>query len=439
MSRFPDRRISALVVALLVAVILSSGCARQRARATATRRSPTPTATASLLSHTVLYATDNTRLMALRANDGQELWHIGDWTWPIPSGGAEEIFGPNAPVLDGGMLLATSIADHTGIPTAYAFNPADGSVRWSTPLAGCVAGGPPLVVNGVLYIALTGHANSNLDCGPSGWVYALRESDGALLWRKPFARGVYGSLSLSDGVLVVLNDDYPNSPETAYLTALRESDGARLWQVQRPSGGGWAFSVASGGVAVLGRVVGNGNPVQSTMVVEAFHIADGANLWQTQIALRLVGYIEGVANGLVYVHSDLGELYALRLTDGAAAWRYVTADTRFIGPPALVGGDLYFGDGPSVVVLDAASGTLVRAYTPTPSGSPTSTADDTPTLWTQPVLSGGAMFVAGAVVHDGIPNTYPTWTLFAFDQASGALLWQKRPQTDGGYSALAAG
>lgn len=438
MPRFPARLAPALVAALLLFAVLCAGCAGSRVTATSRHSTPTPTATASPLSHTALYASTGTRLVSIRANDGQESWHIGDWTWPIPSGGAEVVFGPGAPVADGGVLLATSPADHTGIPTAYAFNPADGSIRWSAPLAGCVTNGPPLVVNGVLYVALTGHANSNLDCGPTGWVYALREADGAVLWRKPFANGVSPSLSLTDGVLVVLNDNYPNPSETAYLTGLRISDGAQLWQVQRPSGGGWAFPAATDGVAVLGRVLGNGAMGKATMVIEAFRVADGAFMWQAEVALRLAGSIEGVANGLVYVHSDLGELYALRLTDGSVAWSYVTADTRYISPLALVGGDLYFGDGPGVVELDAASGTLVRAYTLAPSGSPTRTADDSPTLWTQPVLAGGAIFVAGAVFQDRFPNTLPNWTLYAFDQASGRVLWQKSSPPGSGYSALIA-
>lgn len=436
MSRFPARLAPELVAAILLLFAgLCAGCAGPRA--TATGRHATPTATVSPLAHTALYASMGTRLVAMRASDGQELWHIGDWTWPIPSGGAEVVFGPGAPVADGGVLLATSPADHTGISTAYAFNPADGSVRWSAPLAGCVTNGPPLVANGVVYIASTGHANSNLDCGPTGWVYALREADGAVLWRKPFADVVYPSLSLADGVLVVMNDNYPAALETAYLTGLRASDGAQLWQVQRPSGGGWAFPAATDGVAVLGRVLGNGSSGQAIMVIEAFRVADGAYMWRDELSVRLAGSIEGAANGLVYAHSDLGELYALRLTDGSVAWRYVTADTRSISPLALVGGDLYFGDAGSLVELDATSGMLVRGYTPTPPGSPTRTSDDAPTLWTQPVLAGGTIFVAGAVFQGHFPNTLPTWTLYAFDQASGRVMWQKPSQPGAGYSALA--
>jgi outer membrane protein assembly factor BamB len=386
----------------------------------------------------VIYTSTGTRLVAFRADDGQELWHVGDWTWSLPSGGGELIFGPVAPVADGGMLLATSNADRTGVPTAYAFNPADGSIRWRTPLAGCI-GQPeaPLVAGGVFYVALTGHTSSNLDCGPSGWVYALREADGAVLWRRPFADVVSPSLALSGGVLVVLNDNYPAAAEMAYLTGLRPSDGAQLWQVQRPSEGGWAFTAADAGVVVLGRTLRDGFTDQWTMPIEAFHAADGVRVWQAEPAIHLTGSIEAIANGLVYAHSDLGELYALRIADGSAAWSFPTG-VQSISAPTLLDGDLYIGAGLGVFVLDAASGTLMRAYAPAPSGSPTGTADDAPSIWTRPALSGGAIFVAGAVVFSDSFGLPPVWTLYAFDQTSGRVLWQRPAQAEGGYSAPVA-
>jgi outer membrane protein assembly factor BamB len=435
MPRVPARAVLVLLAALLLPIALcAGGCAAPRAPTTARR--PTPTATVSLLARTVLAVSVSTRLVALRASDGQERWHVGDWTWPLPGGGGELIFGPVAPVADGGMLLATANADHTGIPTAYAFHPADGSIRWHTPLAGCIAGGSPLVAGGVLYIALTGHASSNLDCGPSGWVYALREADGAVLWRKPFARVVFPSLALSGGVLVVLHDDYPADPETAYLTGLRPDDGAVLWQVQRPAGLSEAFA-AGDGVVVLSRTLRIGYTDQWTAHIEAFRAADGTRVWQAEPAVHFEATIEAIAHGLVYVYSDLGELSALRVADGSTAWRYQTGG-QSIGAPALVGDALYVGAGPGLLVLDAANGTRVRAYTLTPSSSPTSTADDAPSLWTRPLLTGGTIVVAAAVVTSNGFRGYADWALYAVDQASGRVLWQRPAPAEAAYSAPVA-
>jgi outer membrane protein assembly factor BamB len=435
MPRCPARPTRVLLAALLLPVALcASGCAAPPAPTTARR--PTPTATVSPLARTVISASVSTRLVALRASDGQERWHVGDWTWPLPGGGGELIFGPVAPVADGGLLLATANSDHTGIPTAYAFTPADGSIRWHTPLAGCIAGGSPLVAGGVLYVALTGHASSNLDCGPSGWVYALREADGAVLWRRPFARVVFPSLELSGGVLVVLNDDYPADPETAYLTGLRPGDGAVLWQMQRPAGLSETFAAANG-VVVLSRALRVGDTDRWTAHLEAFRAADGASVWQGELAIHFGATIEASAHGLVYVYSDLGELDALRVADGSTAWHFEIG-VQSIGLPALVGGALYFGAGPSLVVLDAASGTLVREYTLTVPGSPTSTADDAPSVWTRPLLTGGAIVVAGAIVTSGGFRGYAAWALYAFDQASGRVLWQRPAEAEARYSAPVA-
>jgi outer membrane protein assembly factor BamB len=292
------------------------------------------------------------------------------------------------------------------------------------------------VAGGVLYVALTGHASSNLDCGPSGWVYALREADGAVLWRKSFARVVFPSLALSGGVLVILHDDYPADPETAYLTGLRPGDGAVLWQVQRSAGAPEAFA-AGDGMVVLSRTLRVGYTDQWTAHVEAFRAADSAGVWQAEPAVHFGATIEAIAHGLVYVHSDLGELYALRVADGSTAWHFETG-VQSIGLPALVGGALSFGAGPSLVVLDAASGTRMREYTLTVPGSPTSTADDAPSVWTRPLLTGGAIVVGGAIVTSGGFRSYAAWTLYAFDQASARVLWQRPAQAEAGYSAPVA-
>ncbi len=414
-------------VALLLVALCTASCAEPQTPASAQGS----TATESPLARTVIYWSAGTLLLALRSDDGRERWRAGNWTWPIPGDGGNVVFGPADPVAENGTLFATSNADHTGIPTAYAFNPTDGTTRWRTPLAGCIAhpGAPPLAVDGVLYVALTGHSSNNIECGPSGWVFALREADGAVLWRKPFADVVSPSLALTNGVLVVLSDSYPAEPETLYLTGLRSDDGTQLWQIHRDAQASEVFAAADGVIA-LSRTLRTGYTDQWTTYVEAFRVTDGARLWQMEPAVHFGGAVATVAHGLVYVHSDLGYLYALRIADGSTAWRFQTGVT-FIGAPALVGGSLYFGSGPRLLELDAASGTLVRAYSPL--GSPTGAADSDLHAWKRPLLTGGALFVAGAALSGGW-QSHPVGTLFALDLASGQVLWQQSSRPDASYS-----
>lgn len=418
--------------ALLLVAFCTAGCAWPWSGATP-RPNATRTPTQTPLARTLIYWNADAWLLALQPSDGQARWRIGNWTLPGPYG-STNYFAPGDPVAADGTLFAAADAYYTGVstphgfqpsetPTAYAINPADGSIRWQTALAGCFPEpeAKPLVAAGVVYIALSGHSSGAHPCGPSGWVYALSEADGAVLWRRAFADVVFPTLALTDGVLVVLNDTYPALPDTLSLTGLRPSDGAQLWQVQRASGGTFA---AADGVVVLSHSLWAGHGDQWTMYVEAFRAGDGTSLWHAELAVHFSGEVMSMTNGLVYVGSDLGYLYALRTTDGGVAWRFKTGVTS-MGEPLLADGDLSFGAGSQLVVLNATTGALVRTYAPSSSSTGSPDGDTYTYRWGQPLVTGGLIFITGATDSTRFPMAILSQVLYALDQASGRVLWQR--------------
>jgi outer membrane protein assembly factor BamB len=346
-------------------------------------------------------------------------WKFGGWTvtFPLPSGNGSYGFtaSPSAPTLADGTLYAAVALDHAQV---YALAATDGSTRWHVTFPGCFnmvgSGYPRLLAGGVLYVAVSGH-----DCAPSGWVYALRASDGAVLWRTPFEPDVLPTLALTGGALLVASstefivDQVVH--EQALLTALRPSDGARLWRVQ--------LSISPFYLATEdGIVVVNGQEE-----LEALRASDGTRLWITS-GTRYTNALPVIANGLVYMSGEDGYLYALRLPDGAVQWRIAAGTgTGVFAPsvPAVVENTVYWGAGPFLYALDSRTGALGHVYHLFPDDEG-SAAEGVIFVYSPPTVADGALFVATQAtqvcgVIYGCPVQPPT--LYALDAATGSELW----------------
>lgn len=76
---------------------------------------------------------------------------------------------------------------------------------------------------------------------------------------------------------------------------------------------------------------------------------------------RSCGLFRAVANGVVYVGSDDGNVYALNATTGAELWSFDTGGT--VSSPAVADGTVYVGSGNGeVYALDAATGGELWSY-----------------------------------------------------------------------------
>jgi outer membrane protein assembly factor BamB len=242
------------------------------------------------------------------------------------------------------------------------------AVEWTSAVFGAVGSGTPVVLGGVVYVGDEG-----------GYVTALDEASGRILWSHAVGAPINDGISVSDGVLVVGDD--AGVVHGLDLT-LAGAEAQRL----RASG-------AQGTDPHLGLDVERwnyqaGGPVHSSAVI---------------------------ADGVVYVASLSGTLAALDLKSGRQLWPHpvMTADSvsRSI---AFENGVIYVGSGgpdsTTVSVLaayDAASGS--RKWSNTLSHGNTSTVS----------LSGGRVFVTSGL--DG--GSADDQVLAAFDATTGKSDW----------------
>lgn len=419
------------VTALLGVLLALTGCELPLLPGTSRpidRPDPKAPPVSPLASQTV-YWSQNTWLTALHASDGTMRWRTGHWMAPCANGSCSSFsFGPFVPTLTNGTLYAVGINDQQ-TAAIYAIAANDGKGRWQTPIAGCLAlpVAAPLVSDGVVYVAQSGHWTGDIACGPSGWVYALRASDGKVLWRVPFERVVWPNVALTNGVLVVANSTYPADPEIFSLTGLRASDGKQLWHISQTKA--LANFTAGDGIVITS---GNASArYASGISIEAFRARDGAHLWESVVINSGAGASAPLlASGTIYVYGGDSYLYALRASDGRISWRIHAGVS---GAPTLVNGRLYLGVGRNLDVLDAASGALLRSYLVFDQEVPP--ADHPTYVWSAPVVTDSAIFVSVGLFAcpEGFlcrPDTL-AGKLYSLDAATGTILWQyQSPQGD---------
>jgi outer membrane protein assembly factor BamB len=225
---------------------------------------------------------------------------------PVPSG-----HNVSVTIVDGVAYLGTT--DNA----VYALRTSNGALLWRSKIDGSVDT-RPLVANGIVYVtSFVGQI------GP-GYAYALRASDGSLLWRYTSDSYCYISPSMTDSSVV-----YVASQEG--ISALGASTGTLLWHFATQGSASWQPLEVNGIVYASSSI--NGGPG----TLYALRVSDGVSLWQYTAS----GYIDtpAVANGVAYV-SDGGMLVALRANDGHRLWK-LTLDANNIQPPQLVNGVLY--------------------------------------------------------------------------------------------------
>jgi len=134
--------------------------------------------------------------------------------------------------------------------------------------------------------------------------------------------------------------------------------------------------------------------------VYALDANTGGLLWNAPVG-RGVQSSPAVAGGVVYAGSWDGSLYAFNASNGSQAWNYTTGD-GVISSPAVAGGLVYVGstDG-NVYALDAETGGPAWVFS---TGGPRVTSS--------PAVAGGVVYVGS---EDG--------NLYALDALTGAVLW----------------
>jgi outer membrane protein assembly factor BamB len=305
-------------------------------------------------------------IFALRASDGLLLWKY--------QVAMEYIALPQA--VANGIVYAGSYDFRSSRGNAYAFRVSDGTMLWKYQMNLEVKGWPQSAVvdSGVVYIAspisynrfTAGYDPTKDVQNTNSTVYALRASDGSLLWKYEIDKdSSFLNLKMIDGVLYATSGSQKNSNGIIY--ALQRGNGALLWKYQVHIDytyyDGQVEAIITGGVVYIAS---QGDPT----ILYALKAKDGSLLWQYNLGNGFDPIIIPV-NGVVYVSasavssSDFSSIDALRVNGGSLLWSYQLDSNSYISALIAARTTLYVGvfggSGPgSMFTLQLSNGSLLQ-------------------------------------------------------------------------------
>jgi outer membrane protein assembly factor BamB len=279
----------------------------------------------------------------------------------------------------------------------YALRSSNGLMLWHTKIDGAVEESP-VVVNGIVYVgSFVGQY------GPA-YFSALRASDGTVLWRYSSNSYIYAP-TIGDGIVYIASQGND-------ITALRASDGTSLWHFTAPPGSGYQITSLLNGVLY----VNVGADGQSGSVY-ALRASNGTVLWR----YTTDGFVNMFMspNEVVYVFSQ-NKLSALRAGDGHQLWSRAI-DITFDQSPQIIDGVIYF------------MATKVSLETPTASYSTSllpQAMDIGTLLWGHGQTATSLKTVP---LKATVPLKEGKSTMYAIRAGDGTMLWQY-PMNNGGDS-----
>jgi outer membrane protein assembly factor BamB len=250
---------------------------------------------------------------------------------------------------------------HSGVRRTAA--PRELSLKWSFHTGAAIVSSPA-VAGGAVYFGSS-----------DNFLYSVDERTGRLKWKFNAHGDVGSSPAVCDGVVYVVSLD-------GNIYAVDAATG-----VQR-----WSFATA-------GERRNSGNGIDYAAPATEM-MPDPWDLFLSSPA---------VSDGVVYVGSGDGHVYALDATTGALRWKFRTGNAVH-GSPAVSGGIVYVGSFDSYFyALAAATGGLVWKF---------KTGDDDPTR----LMTGipGSATVADGLVCFGCRDA----NVYGLDARTGALRWR---------------
>ncbi len=238
----------------------------------------------------------------------------------------------------------------TGVASPfYALDASTGVLKWSVIIPGDDYGFPTLAFN-TIYV---GVANEG-----TGSLLAIDETTGNLDWQYQANGGVWGAVGVDQQTNTIFTGVGNPGDEVLAFNAV---SGTLLWQYKVPPYGfdddiGAAIAVANGMLYVDSK---NGN-------MYALNENTGMPVWSTQIGLHSIGNVSSPAispNGTLYVGSLDGNVYALNATTGAIIWKTHTAHAIF-SSPAVANGVVYVAsNNHKFYALNTTTGAVLWTYT----------------------------------------------------------------------------
>ncbi|HET8908994.1 MAG TPA: PQQ-binding-like beta-propeller repeat protein [Ktedonobacterales bacterium] len=356
---------------LLSACGLTSGSGGQIAQG-----KTTPTTSHS--SATVYVSSDS--IYALRASDGVLRWRAvaGD--------------------CGGSTIVASGVLYTTAVGAVCALNTQDGSLRWRVTLNGAVHSSLVLADDLLFYVG-----NPAQDRPTTGWIGAVRARDGQAVWRYMVGLVAEAEPVVAEGVVYI-------GTAAGVLYALRASDGHLLWSVATLNHRAIRASVAVADDVVYSDAE-NGS-------LSALRASDGHLLWR----VNGVSGMPVVADGVVYLS---GPLTALRASDGAILWRAVQLQT--VTGLTVTDGVLYLGTAAIEAPDGTATGGYVYAlnlHDGTVLWRAQGEAPDPPPTFGTPLMADGLVYVGS--ITTAFPTAPPIGAVYALDARDGTLRWKYR-------------
>lgn len=266
----------------------------------------------------------------------------------------------------------------------YAYDAATGAQLWVVNTTGEVYSSPT-IVNSVVYVGAT-----------DGSLYALNASTGAQIWAANTGSPLYCSPAVVNGVVYVGGSGYP-----MMVSAYNASTGALLWNANTGDDGS-----VRGAPSVAGGIVYFGSTDYSDADLLAYEAATGSLVWSARLG-RVIDSTPAVANGVAYVETDGqythtdNDVIAMNAATGAVIWsaKVPTANGGgvIMSAPAVANGVVYVGSGNGVMyAFDAASG--AQLWNSGTLGE---------FIFASPVVSNGMVYVeTGSNIYAGTLNAF---------------------------------
>lgn len=278
-----------------------------------------PTLVSSVLYTAGGSAGDSTGMQALDADTGKTLWtHAG-----LAGAGGPSSFPP---VLANGIASIGTSQNGPGQSGVYALRASDGTLLWSYPATNTNFS-PFTVDDGMIYVTAWTSANA---AEPVVTILALRADDGTLLWQYSFHDGIpTGPAQVANG-MIYFSMTQNDNPQGGVIGALRGSDGSVAWS--QPVDGRPHIFALTGQIVYVAF-----GPDPMNAGVEAFGATDGTVLWKNP---QQVFPFPVLADGVIYANGPSG-LMAFDASSGTALWQASGAFPSSTSEPVEENGIVY--------------------------------------------------------------------------------------------------